>query len=49
MNISDYFYTESEAANKLNVNPITIWRWIKEGKFDIQRIGREVLMTLPHH
>ena len=28
----------------LGVNRITIWRWIKNGKFDIQQVGREVLI-----
>jgi excisionase family DNA binding protein len=44
MEIVDYFYTEDQAAKQLNVNRITIWRWIKEGRFDIQRIDREVLI-----
>jgi excisionase family DNA binding protein len=44
MKIVDFFYTEDQAAKQLNVNRITIWRWIKEGKFDIQRVGREVLI-----
>lgn len=44
MKIMDYFYTEQEAARLLGVNPITIWRWIKEGKIDLQRVGREVLI-----
>ncbi|MFC1901726.1 helix-turn-helix domain-containing protein [Chloroflexota bacterium] len=44
MNILDYFYTESQVAKLLNVNRITIWRWIKDGKFNIQRVGREVLI-----
>ncbi len=44
MEISDFFYTEGEAAQELTVNRLTIWRWIKAGKFNIQRIGREVLI-----
>jgi hypothetical protein len=23
---------------------VTVWRWVKGGKFDIQRVGREVLI-----
>jgi hypothetical protein len=23
---------------------VTIWRWIKEGRFDVQHVGREVLI-----
>jgi len=44
MKIVDFFYTEDQAAKEMNVNRITIWRWIKEGRFDIQRVGREVLI-----
>lgn len=44
MEILDYFYTEKQAAELLNVNRITIWRWIKEGRFNIQRVGREILI-----
>jgi excisionase family DNA binding protein len=44
MNIMDYFYTEQEAAKLLGVNPITIWRWVKAGKLDLQHVGREALI-----
>jgi excisionase family DNA binding protein len=44
MNIRDYFYTAKESAKLLDINRITIWRWVKEGKFDTQYIGREVLI-----
>jgi len=44
MKITDFFYTEGQVSELLNVNRITIWRWIKGGKFTIQRIGREVLI-----
>lgn len=44
MKLSDLFYTQGEAAEVLGVNRMTIWRWIKEGRFDIQRVGREVLI-----
>jgi len=50
----EHFATESEAANILGVNRNTIARWAKDGKLEIQRIGRiglipkwqiELLMT----
>lgn len=44
MKIVDYFYTERQVAKLLGVNRITIWRWIKDGKFDIQRVGGIVLI-----
>ncbi|MFC1974657.1 helix-turn-helix domain-containing protein [Chloroflexota bacterium] len=40
----EYFATESEAANILEVNRNTIARWAREGKLDIQRIGRTGLI-----
>lgn len=42
--ISDFFYTETEAAKVLAVNRITIWRWIKQGRFDVQRFGSVVFI-----
>ena len=54
MRIMEHFATESEAANILGVNRNTIARWAKDGKLEIQRIGRiglipkwqiELLMT----
>ncbi len=44
MEISEYFYTAAQATQVLGVNRITIWRWIKAGKFHIQHVGREVLI-----
>lgn len=44
MKILDFFYTERQVAEALGINRITVWRWIKEGRFDIQRVGREVLI-----
>ncbi len=44
INILDFFYTEGQVARLLKVNRITIWRWIKNGKFNVQYVGREVLI-----
>ena len=44
MKIVDFFYTEGETAEVLGVNRLTVWRWIKAGRFDVQRVGREVLI-----
>ena len=44
MQISDFFYTETGAARILNVNRITIWRWIKQGRFNLQRFGSVVFI-----
>ena len=42
--INDFFYTEAQAAATLNVTRVTMWRWVKQKKFDIQRVGREILI-----
>ncbi len=44
MEIADFFYTEGQVARRLSVNRITVWRWIKSGKFSAQHVGREVLI-----
>ena len=44
MQISEFFYTQTQMAGLLGVDRTTIWRWAKEGKVDIQRVGREVLI-----
>lgn len=44
MQINDFFYTETRAAKALGVNRITIWRWIKQGRFDVQRFGSVVFI-----
>jgi excisionase family DNA binding protein len=35
------FYTAKELAKKLSVNIMTIYRYIKAGKFKAHRIGKE--------
>ena len=44
MEITDFFLTEGQVAQVLGVNRLTIWRCIKEGKFNVQRVGIEVLI-----
>jgi excisionase family DNA binding protein len=44
MRISEFFYTEQQAAEVLGVTPITIWRWGKIGRFAVQRIGGTILI-----
>jgi hypothetical protein len=44
MKISEFFYTQRQVAEILDVTPITIWRWSKMGRFDIQRIGKTILI-----
>lgn len=41
MQILDYFYTEQQASEILNINRITIWRWINTNKINAQRIGNK--------
>ena len=44
MELSEFFYTAGQAAKLLDVTRITVWRWVKEGKFNAQFIGREALI-----
>ncbi len=44
MEILNYFCTESQAAKLLGVNCVTIWRWIKGRKFNIQRVDNIVFI-----
>jgi hypothetical protein len=45
MKISDYFYTRGQTAKILGITCVTVWRWVKEGKFnDVQYIGNETLI-----
>lgn len=36
-----HFYTAKELAEKLSVNIMTIYRYIKAGKFKAYKIGKE--------
>lgn len=38
------FYRFAEAANTLNIADVTLWRWVRDGKLEVHRIGREVLI-----
>jgi excisionase family DNA binding protein len=38
------YYTLGQAAQELELNPATLWRWIKDGKLPAERLGREVLI-----
>ena len=42
--IEDTYYTLGQAAQVTQHSPVTIWRWIKAGKIEAHRIGREVLI-----
>ena len=44
MQISDYFCTQTQVAKLLGVSRMTIWRWIKDGRFDVQRVGGVVFI-----
>jgi predicted site-specific integrase-resolvase len=44
MRISEFFYTQHEAARVLGVTPATLWRWGKMGRFDMEYIGKTVLI-----
>ena len=42
--ILENYYTLGDAATAANVSPVTIWRWLKAGRLQGHRIGREVLI-----
>lgn len=44
MEINNYFLTISQTANLLNTTRQTISRWIQDGKFSSQRMGRMILI-----
>ena len=44
MKISDNFYTAGQVAELVGVTRVSIWRWIQEGKFNVQRVGGAVLI-----
>ena len=44
MQISDFFYTENQVAKVLGISRMTVWRWIKDGRFDVQRVGGVVFI-----
>ena len=42
--IAEQFYTLAEAANRLGVERHTVWRWIKAGRMDSQKVGGVVFI-----
>jgi excisionase family DNA binding protein len=42
--LSDIYVTTAKAAILLNVSPVTIWRWVNEGKLKAEKVGRELLV-----
>ena len=42
--IAEQFYTLVEAANWLGVERHTVWRWIKAGRMDSQKVGGVVFI-----
>ncbi len=44
VNIAERFYTLTEAADRLEVNRLTIRRWIRSGKLEAQKVGGVVFI-----
>jgi excisionase family DNA binding protein len=42
--IEEDYYTLGQAAKASQYNAVTLWRWIRDGKLEAHRIGREVLI-----
>ena len=41
--LADY-YLYKDAVKEIGVTKPTVWRWIKKGKVEILRVGREILI-----
>ena len=41
------FYTFPEAVLAFGISRITLWRWIRDGKVEVETIGRETLIRKP--
>ncbi len=44
LDIAAHFYTLTQAAERLGVERHTVWRWIKAGKLDAQKVGGVVFI-----
>ncbi len=44
MVIMDFFYTLGDVAARAGVAPVSVWRWVRDGKLSSQQVGREVLI-----
>ena len=42
--VQEKFFTYAEAAKALGISKVSLWRWIRDGKLETYRIGREVLI-----
>jgi excisionase family DNA binding protein len=42
--IAEHFYTLTQAAERLGVERHTVWRWIKAGRFQVQKAGGVVFI-----
>ena len=42
--VGEHFLTLTQAANELGLERRTIWRWIKGGKLEAQKVGNAVLI-----
>ena len=42
--VQEQFYTYAQAATALGVSKVTLWHWIRRGKIEVHRLGREVLI-----
>ncbi|MFH1560014.1 MAG: excisionase family DNA-binding protein [Chloroflexota bacterium] len=38
------YFTLGMAAKEIGVHKVTLWRWIRDGKLETYRVGREVLI-----
>ncbi len=44
IDIAEHFYTLKQAAERLNVERHSVWRWIRDGKLVAQKVGGVVFI-----
>lgn len=49
MNMNTEFYTPTEIAEKLRVNVMTIYRYIKDGKISAHKLGKELRIDVKEY
>ena len=49
MNMNTEFYTPTEISEKLRVNVMTIYRYIKDGKIKAHKLGKELRIDVKEY
>lgn len=38
------YFTYAEAVSELGISKMSLWRWIRRGKVEVEKLGREVFI-----